>query len=242
MTIRAITFDFWNTLYADAGTDREALIDVRLGVLREALDACGVSVPDETLRAAHQAGFDAYTVAWRDGRHYGARDQVEHVLQRFGAASCNGVVDRAARIIEETGIDARLRLLPGVAEVIPELAAAGIRLGLISDTGLTPGRVLLRFLEQDGLLPHFSALTFSDETGFPKPDPRMFGRTLAGLGALPRESLHVGDTPRSDIAGALGAGMFAVRYAAVNDLPEPPEPHAVIHDHRELRDFLAGLG
>jgi putative hydrolase of the HAD superfamily len=239
--IRAVTFDFWNTLYTDAGTDRDALVDVRVGALREALAACGVAASDEDLLLAHQDGFEAYTLAWRDGRHYGARDQVEHVLRRFGAVSHDGVVERAARTIEETGIEARLRLLPGAAEVIPELAGAGIRLGLISDTGLTPGRVLLGFLEKDGLLPYFSTLTFSDETGFPKPDPRMFGRTLAGLGTLPRESLHVGDTPRSDIAGALWAGMFAVRYAAANDVNEPPEPHAVICDHRELRDFIATL-
>ena len=101
--------------------------------------------------------------------------------------------------------------------------------------------MLVGFLEKDGLLPYFSTLTFSDETGFPKPDPRMFGRTLAGLGALPRESLHVGDTPRSDIAGALGVGMYAVRFAAVNDTADPPEAHAVIRDHRELRDLLPSL-
>lgn len=241
MAVRAITFDFWNTLYTDSGTDKDALVDVRLAALREALDECGLSPSDEEVLAAHAAGFDAYSAASLEGRHYGAADQVEFILGRFGGCSSNGAIRQAVRRIEETGAQAKLQLLPGAAEVIPALAESGIRLGLISDTGLTPGRVLLRFLEHDGLLPYFSTLTFSDETGFPKPDPRMFHRTLAGLGSRPREALHVGDTPRTDIAGALGVGMYAVRFAGVNDHAEPPQPHAVIRDHRELREFLGSI-
>jgi HAD superfamily hydrolase (TIGR01549 family) len=239
--ISAVTFDFWNTLYHDGGTDRDALIEVRLSALGDALHSCGLEASHDRLLEAHRAGFRAYTAAWQEGRQYGAREQVEFVFAQFGGCSHDGVVERTARIIEESGAQANLRLLPGAAEVVPELAAGGVRLGLISDTSITPGRVLVRFLERDGLLPYFSILTFSDETGFPKPDPRMFRRTLAGLGTPPRDAVHVGDTPRSDIAGALEVGMTAVRFAAVNDLSEPPEPHAVIRDHRELPGLLADL-
>ncbi len=145
-----------------------------------------------------------------------------------------------ARRIEESGANAHLQLQPGAAEVIPALAEAGVKLGLISDTGLTPGRFLVGFLERDGLLPYFSSLTFSDETGFPKPDPRMFHRTLAPLGVAPAEAAHVGDTPRTDIAGAQAVGMRAIRFAAAHDTDEPPAADYVIYDHRDLLS-LAGL-
>ncbi len=85
-------------------------------------------------------------------------------------------------------------------------------------------------------------LTWSDETGFPKPDARMFTRTLAALAADPAQAAHVGDTPRTDIAGAKALGMIAIRYTAAADQEEPPEADYIVHDHRELPELLKRLG
>jgi FMN phosphatase YigB (HAD superfamily) len=188
--------------------------------------------------------------AWTSGRHFGAREQVLHLLAYFGVTPARiepEAVIRTARAIEDAARLAPPNLLPGAREAVPALAAAGYRLGLISDTSLTPGRVLRHFLEQDGLAEYFAALTFSDETGFPKPDPRMFELTLARLGTQPdppplaHEAVHIGDTPRTDIAGAQALGMLTVRYAAVNDHCEPPAADFVIRDHRELLPLLTKL-
>ncbi|MBU2601767.1 MAG: HAD family hydrolase [Actinobacteria bacterium] len=240
MAIDGVTFDFWNTLYTDSHLEPdEGSRALRLAVLSEAVEACGGSSNVEALRQAQHSSFDSYLDAWRAGRHYGAHEHVLHVLEQFGLESCDGVAERTALRIEELGAHISLRLLPGAAEAIPRLAADGVKMGLISDTGLTPGRILVGFLERDGLLDHFSSLTFSDETGYPKPDPRMFEKTLAEMGVLPEHALHVGDTPRTDIAGALGMGMRAVRFAAVNDHDDPPNADAVIRDHRELLPLVA---
>lgn len=239
--IKAITFDFWNTLYAEPlDGSAESSRAERMAAIRDALAACGLAPADDELLAAWRSGFTAYLKAWQEGRHFGAFEQVLHMLRRFGAAPLDGIVGQTARRIEESGANANLQLQPGAAEVIPALAAAGIKLGLISDTGLTPGRILLGFLKRDGLLTHFSSLTFSDETGFPKPDPRMFHGTLAPLGVLPTEAAHVGDTPRTDIAGAQAVGMRTIRFAAAHDTAEPPAADYVIYDHRDLLP-LAGL-
>jgi len=239
--IKAITFDFWNTLYAEPRDgSAESSRAERMTVIRDALAAFGLAPTDEELHAAWRSGFTAYLEAWQEGRHFGAFEQVLHMMQRFDASPVDGVVARIARRIEKSGAHANLQLQAGAAEVIPALASAGIKLGLISDTGLTPGRILVGFLERDGLLPHFTKLTFSDETGFPKPDPRMFHRTLAPLGVMPEEAAHVGDTPRTDIAGAQAVGMRAIRFAAAHDTAEPPPADYVIYDHRDLLP-LAGL-
>ena len=141
--IRAITFDFWNTLYAEPlDGSAEASRAERMAAIREALAACGLAPTDEELLAAWRSGFAAYLEAWQEGRHFGAVEQVGHMLGRFGAAPLDGIAERTARRIEESGADANLQLQPGAAEVIPALADAGVKLGLISDTGLTPGRIL----------------------------------------------------------------------------------------------------
>jgi len=242
--ITALTFDFWNTLYsADGGLDE--VRPRRRQALRALLGACGVQVGDDALAAAYRHSFDAYMAAWNAGLHFGAREQVGFMLEHFGVSAA-GVAQElildTAREIEDASLLAPLQLLPGVKETIPRLAVEGYRLGLISDTSLTPGRILVHFLEKDGLLDSFGALTFSDVTGYTKPDRRMFEATLAQLGAQAHTSAHVGDTPRTDIAGAQQLGILAIRCAAAVDHPEPPEADHVIHDHAEIPGLLAALG
>jgi FMN phosphatase YigB (HAD superfamily) len=237
--ITAVTFDLWNTIYSGEIGDTDKVKPRRMAALHAALAECGLRVTVEQLDEAYATGFDAYLAAWSAGRHYGAREHVLHILGRFGVAPSEEVLRTAAGEIEEASRSATLHLLPGITETVPALAAAGYRLGIISDTSLTPGRILIEYLRADGLLDRFSALTFSDETGFPKPDERMFLRTLATLGSEPSEGIHVGDMPRTDIAGAQAIGMLAVRFTGAVDRSEPPAADYVISDHRELPSLIA---
>lgn len=242
--ITALTFDFWNTLYSADGGAMDAVRPRRMEALRTLLAAGGIAPPPETLEQAYRLGFDAYMAAWQAGRHFGARDQVDFMLAYFEVSEAGvapELMAEAAAAIEDASLLAPLQLLPGARETIPELAAAGYGLAIISDTSLTPGRLLCRFLEKDGLLGYFSVLTFSDVTGFTKPDRRMFEITLDALRAVPTAAVHVGDTPRTDIAGAKTLGMTAIRCAGAADHPEPPEADLVIRDHREIPGILRRL-
>ena len=242
--ITALTFDFWNTLYSADGGAMDVVRPRRVEALRGMLDSLGVNTSDEQMAEAYRSGFDAYMTAWVRGVHFGARDQVQHILARFEIVPGAGdepLLAETAFEIEESSLSAPLEPLPGVLETLPDLTRAGYRLGLISDTSLTPGRILKRLMDRDGLLGHFQALTFSDETGYTKPNPRMFDRTLTPLRAEPAEAAHVGDTPRTDIAGAKSLGMLTIRCAGAVDHPGPPKADFVIRDHREIPGILASL-
>lgn len=213
----------------------------RRAAMRALLASVNVRPTEEQLQQAYSSSFEAYMEAWQSGRHFGALDQVYHFLNHFNIdldAVGLEAIEHTAYEVEEASLLAELQLLPGAPETIPALAGAGIKLGIVSDTNLTPGRILRQHLERDGLLQYFTALTFSDETGFPKPDPRMFTETLAQLNAQPEEAAHVGDTPRTDIAGAKALGMLALRCAGAIDHPEPPPADFVIRDHREIPAIL----
>jgi putative hydrolase of the HAD superfamily len=132
-------------------------------------------------------------------------------------------------------------LLPGVTDVVPRLASK-YRLGLISDVGLTPGRVLRTFLRRDGLLPLFRALTFSDETGVTKPVPAVFRRTLAVLDAPPGRAAHIGDLPETDLAGARAAGMRAILFLGASRREDGiARADAWFEDYAELETLLERL-
>lgn len=244
--ITTLTFDLWNTLYSDTGMASGLVRPRRLALLADLLESRGVHASDDELSQAYRAGFEAYMEAWKSGRHFGAREDLLFILEYFHACDAQTEAERQEFEQTVTAMEDALHLappalLPGAKETVPALAAAGYRLGIISDTSLTPGRVLREFLKKDGLLDCFSTLTFSDETGFPKPDSRMFEITLAGLGSEPSESAHIGDTPRTDIAGAQALGMATIRCAATADHPEPPEADFVITDHRQLLTVLEQL-
>jgi putative hydrolase of the HAD superfamily len=127
----------------------------------------------------------------------------------------------------------------GAEETLEALAHAGVRRGLICDTGMTPGRVVRRLLDQAGLAQHLEVFCFSDEVGEPKPGNQIFEKALAGLGVHPPEAIHVGDLRRTDVAGAHDVGMHAARFRGVHDdQSDAPEAKIVLDRHIELLDIL----
>jgi HAD superfamily hydrolase (TIGR01509 family) len=103
-----------------------------------------------------------------------------------------------------TGMNWR-RVLPDARQALERLKD-GHRLGLISNSD---GSVR-RLFETLSLDSYFDSFTDSQHCGYEKPDPRIFQAALAAMGAMPEESLYVGDIYSIDYVGAQGAGMGAV--------------------------------
>jgi FMN phosphatase YigB (HAD superfamily) len=88
------------------------------------------------------------------------------------------------------------------AETLHRLRAAGLRLAVVSDIHVD----IRPAFAPAGLVDLIDVFTLSFEQGVQKPDPRMFTRTLAALGADAASSLMVGDRSRPDGA-AVEAGL-----------------------------------
>jgi FMN phosphatase YigB (HAD superfamily) len=219
--IRAVTFDFWNTLFVPASSTLLARTRRVASVLQAEEDA---------VAAEMTSAFEHHSREWRAGRHWG----VPHLVQRLAATFDVGPSpNRHAELqaaIEAPDHQAGSFPADGARLVVDRLREAGIRLGIVSDTGFSPGWVLRTMLDAHGLLEQFEprALAFSDEVGVPKPDPRSFRHALDGLGVDPGHAAHVGDLCFTDVAGARQAGMLAVRYRQYNDDGGGPEAHVVI--------------
>jgi putative hydrolase of the HAD superfamily len=116
-------------------------------------------------------------------------------------------VDAASRdIYDEWAACHHFEMYDDVRTVLRELANAGIRIGLISNTQ----RCLTSFqshFELEGLI---AGTVSSFEHGFMKPHPSIFTAALSRLGARAEEAVMVGDSIRQDIEGALRAGMRAI--------------------------------
>jgi putative hydrolase of the HAD superfamily len=231
--LRAVTFDFWSTLFVPG----PEVMRGRAGLLAPVLAA-----PEEAVLAALTEGFDRHSSEWRAGRCLPVHGIASDLAKRFVPDHDPAWVAELTELIEDSALDGSERLVNGAAETLAELRGAGIRLGVISDTGFSPGRVLRRFLERAGVLDCFvpGALAFSDEVGVPKPHPHIFASALAALDVGPAEAAHVGDLRFTDIAGGRAAGVRTVRFrGCYDDRSEGPEADVVVS---RMSEVPAALG
>jgi len=99
-------------------------------------------------------------------------------------------------------------LRAGIADLLRDLHAAGIKLGLAANQPAA----ILRDLAAAGVLEVFTAQDVSATIGYRKPDPRLFVHACNGLG-LPAEAVvMVGDRIDNDIAPARTLGMATIRF------------------------------
>ncbi|MGH7590329.1 MAG: HAD family hydrolase [Gemmatimonadales bacterium] len=95
---------------------------------------------------------------------------------------------------------------PDTVPALQRLRAAGIRLGVVSnsDGGVAEA------LQVAGLRALFEVVVDSARVGVEKPDPRIFTPALAALDVAPADALYVGDVYAVDVVGARRAGLQAV--------------------------------
>lgn len=96
------------------------------------------------------------------------------------------------------------RPLPGAAEALERLHAAGLALACVSNWDVSLGWQL----ERVGLARHFSAIVSSAEAGAAKPDPEPLVAALRRLGVEPARALHTGDGDVDREAAAAAGAAF----------------------------------
>ena len=127
---------------------------------------------------------------------------------------------------------------PTDVEFLPGAASALDRLGATHDLALVTngGReTQTAKLEALGVREQFDALTFAGSDHAVKPDPEPFDHTLAAMDAAPDETVHVGNSLRSDVAGAHAAGLRSVWLEESESVGEY-DPHHTIGSMRDLHD------
>ena len=224
--IKAVTFDFWETLVSDSPENLREQRALRIRALHRALAGSGIGEPDvaEAYDRSERVLVERF---WGRHRDPLIAEQVRLVLETVSPgvsrAMPPALFEEALAGYIEPVLNVPPELTPGAPEAVRELAARGVALGIISNTGRTPGVILRRVLERHDLLRHFTAVSYSDEVGYRKPDAEIFLRTLAQLGVDAGEAAHVGDNPVADVQGAQGVGMRGVHYAAAG---RPGAAHA----------------
>jgi HAD superfamily hydrolase (TIGR01509 family) len=206
--VRDPTTRIKNVLFDAGGT----LVDLDHRHLIDAIASAGAGtdVTAETLEAGEDAARTWFIGEMRRG---GApadawNGYFTRLLRRAGVA--DNAIPALLKELWRRNVTGGLwhRPIPGAAEAVARLAAAGMRLAVVSNA---EGRVA-EDLAIVGFARHFETIVDSHKVGVAKPDPRIFAIALERLGASPEESLYVGDLYHVDVVGARKAGMHAVLF------------------------------
>ena len=232
---KAISFDFWNTLFTEAPDGYKFYGGRRQQLLEAALSGYETITPERISKASHVEARIHHRIWVEQHRTLTTRDRIIVILGALDAALPLERVDELTSAFEEGILDRPPIPVDGALDVIAQLHGK-YRLGIISDTGFSPGRVLRRVLDQAGLLRAFDSLVFSDEAGRSKPHALVFKRTAAALATRIDEIAHVGDLEHTDIVGAKNAGCYAVRFVGVTPMGEGESTVAdkVVHSLSEI--------
>ncbi len=198
------------------------------------LAAHGVDTSPEAVARCHYHGMLAYDEAPGSG----AALSTAYLAGFLEAAGLSG--ERAAAFeaaIRPVGWQPTIR---SSLDALPALAAAGVRLAIVSNSdGTIEARLAAAGVVQVGAGPGVSveAVIDSAAVGVAKPDPRIFELALAACGVGPEAAVHVGDSRRADVAGALAAGIRPLHMDPFGLCPDPSHEHI-----RTLGEVLGMLG
>lgn len=206
--LRAILFDMGGTLDGDGLHWLDRFVDL----YRDA----GLTLPFDRLRSAFD--FAERRRASADGvisdeglaelleRH--VTWQLEHLV-----IDDHALGDRIARTFERQVRAAAAKNL----ELLPQLHARGLRLGVVSNGCGNVSALCAEF----GFLPFLSVVIDSHSVGIAKPDPAIYALAAEQLSLPPASILMVGDSFDRDIVPAKSIGMLTAWLHGGRPCPDP---------------------
>lgn len=212
-----VTFDLWETLFIDRhelDRDRDRM---RYEGLHQVLSGLDIEVPLDSLRGAYEESARQLQGLWRRNESISVADQIRLIVREAAGDGLDLIENsQAIEMLQNAYVEPLFEFPPKLnVEAIATLKGMRERVGrvgLISNTGRSPGAALRRLMDKYEILHFFDATIFSDEVGCRKPEKQIFQTAIAQLGSSPDRTIHIGDDPEADIWGAKQFGMRALLF------------------------------
>ncbi len=227
--IKAIFFDCWWTVIRPAFSSLDELTNIRIKMLQ---DLTGLS----KFRIIKGLDF-LFTEINNKDRDYSVMER-DIILSNYFGVPADGSL---GLVFAESMLKIPVVPVCGIDNLLIALKNKGKKLGIISNTPL--GNVERIWLKKLNLLQYFDTLIFSIEIGKRKPHKKIFNAAMESIGVHPNESIHIGDSPETDILGAKSAGMMAI-YLNTRKIEFPknmPEPDCREDSVEKLKRILVQL-
>ncbi|NWG10586.1 HAD family hydrolase [Candidatus Bathyarchaeota archaeon] len=241
-SVKAVTFDLWETLFFERDGWHQKRMNTRCQSLAQALNKLGEKIDAERLASAFTAMTQWLENVWENNREVTHHDQIQFIIK---TATKNTISpkDKWFNQLSKAYVSAIYEvpplLNPDTHAVLQWLKSKNKRIGLICNTGLTPGFALRGFLAYIGIADYFDLMLFSDEVGIRKPSPEIFQIAARKLQTKSCNIVHVGDNLRGDVWGAQNAGLKAILLETMTgrDLIAESNPASLVAISRKMGDL-----
>ncbi len=242
--VEAIVFDLWGTLMSERRELFRKRAALRFEGVRPVLERHDIQVDLDRFTRTHLESNRIIGQMQNAGRDITAEERARHVVYQFAPHAADRLDDRDLETFVEAYsgaiVDTPPVLLDGAVAALRESRARGLRVGLISNTGVSSGRHLRRVFEGAGILGQFDSLVFSDEHGHAKPHRALFDHSADELGVGASAAVFVGDTPRFDVGPPRRYGWWVVQVGDGDD-GDPPA-HRRVEGVSDVFAALVELG
>ncbi len=232
--IKAVIFDFIGTLTNVVDYDME---NSKMKLAQAIIDAGFKTSKEEFLQAYSQAHEKYRAIRYEQLVEVTNAIWISEALNRLGFDTKpeDTKIKTAVNAFFEDYIET-LELRPCAENLLKELAIT-YKLGLISNFTFAP--VIYAGLKRLDINQYFNVILVSDETGWRKPNTKIFKEALRRLRVTAEETVYVGDSPQEDIKGAKAVGMKTVfvpsQFYTFENLSESKQkPGSTVKDLCEL--------
>lgn len=216
--IQTISIDFWNTLVDGSNTNERKM--QRLDATFQILNPYASDITSFRIEEVIKLGIQYFNVVWEnEHRTLSSTEIISHLLNELKLSISTADRNKLLKIFENGILLFPPALAPDAQIVIPKLSKK-YKLGIISDTHFSPGKVIKQLLQQLGLLTSFSSFAFSDEMGVSKPHHKMFEKIMQDTNSTQTTTCHIGDMVRTDISGAKAMGIKSILFTGINSHDE----------------------
>ena len=234
--IKAVIFDLWETLVEDKGNEEVERDTARADFIIQTL-----KLPAD-LKPQVLDFFAMLSNAFRNPTSENEwslvpETQIDHLIRLLDLKVGKKDFDKIYEFYTESLLDNPPTFTEECVPSVLDSLSSRYKLALISNTGRSPGKTLLRMLQRMRINKYFKVFSFSDELLLRKPDARIFEITISKLGILPNEAVHIGDSHKMDFLGAQSAGVNPILYAKDIELPTvAPFVKSHLDDEKVIRD------
>jgi putative hydrolase of the HAD superfamily len=217
--IKAVTFDLWETLLFEKDGANAQRTAARCRNLAQTLTKLGMNTSVEQVTDALNKTINLLLNVWNENKDLTHTDQLQSIIRHVSKDSALAKIKEKwlpelSKAYTSPLYEVPPYLNPDAPQVLQWLRKQKKKIGLVCNTGITPGFELREFLSKIGASQYFQVMIFSDEVGIRKPDPRIFHLAARKLEAKPLETVHIGDNLKSDVWGAKSAGFKAIHLSA----------------------------
>lgn len=226
--ITTVTFDLWQTLLLDERDLGHARAMARLEGAQSALAKFGETFDIAHISKAYTSCFQQCRQIRDGGLDVDFREQVaifvDHINPGLTKRLDGPIMDEIADYYADSFLVHPPPAHEDAVHVLKSIKDMGFAMGLISNTGMTPGFTFRSYMEERSMLEYFHTLTFSDEVKLAKPTSEIFFMTLKAMNAKPEQTIHVGDHVINDVLGAKRCGMKTIWISGFYEREDPNDP------------------